>query len=118
MYAIRSYYDDVELPMGRSFIVRSGVTSMLQIATPHTSDEDMEGSIDHWVSIISKKYPKKQAKWIRVPKPKKAKKEEKNNESNEEFVSPALPKVDLSKYDIKEIKKMLKEAGMDRNNFV
>jgi len=105
--------NDVELPMGRSFIVRSGVTSMLQIATPHTSDEDMEGSIDHWVSIISKKYPKKQAKWIRVPKPKKAKKEEKNNESNEEFVSPALPKVDLSKYDIKEIKKMLKEAGMD-----
>lgn len=103
--------NEVELPMGRAFIVRSGITSMLQIATPHGTDDDMESSIDSWVQIIKEKYKDKKAKWIRVPKPKKDK--DKKPETVEESTSFSLPEEDLSQYDIPEVKKMLQEAGMD-----
>jgi hypothetical protein len=103
--------NEVELPMGRSFIVRSGVTTMLQIATPHTSDDDVEGSIDHWVTRISKLYPNKKAKWIRIPKPK----EENEAESDQVSTSSSASKVDVSKYNMEEVKQKLTEAGMDED---
>lgn len=103
--------NEVELPMGRSFIVRSGVTTMLQIATPHTSDDDVEGSIDHWVTRISKLYPNKKAKWIRIPKPK----EENEAESDQVSTSSSASKVDVSKYNMEEVKQKLIEAGMDED---
>ena len=40
---------DVELPMGRGFIIRTGITAMCQLATPYSNDEDIEGSLDRWV---------------------------------------------------------------------
>jgi DNA segregation ATPase FtsK/SpoIIIE-like protein len=103
--------NEVELPMGRSFIVRSGMTTMLQIATPHTSDDDMEGSVDHWVEKISKQYAGKQAKWMRIPKPKEDKKEE-GSGSADSYVSTA---VDVSKYNMEEVKQKLRDAGMDED---
>ena len=55
---------DVELPMGRAFIVRSGITSMLQIATPYANDEDIEGSLDLWVKRIKGSYPQNNVQWL------------------------------------------------------
>ncbi len=122
--------NEVEMPMGRSFIVRSGVTSMLQIATPYSSDDDLEGSVDHWVERITKQYSGKKAKWLRVPKTKKEKKKadkgsesdeiNENNESAETIESGGsveaniTPRVDESEYDIEDVKKRLTEAGMDQ----
>ena len=104
--------NEVELPMGRSFIVRSGITTMLQIATPHASDDDMEGSIDHWVKKIIKQYPNKQAKWIRVPKPRDEKQEEGGSGSSSDSMTSG---VDVSKYNIEEVKQKLRDAGMDED---
>jgi DNA segregation ATPase FtsK/SpoIIIE-like protein len=104
--------NDVELPMGRSFIVRSGITSMLQIATPHASEDDMEGSIDQWVSKIVKQHKGKQAKWLRIPQPKDAKKEE-VSENSYAGVSSSISSTDESLYDIEDVKQKLRDAGMD-----
>ena len=104
--------NDVELPMGRSFIVRSGITSMLQIATPHANDDDMEGSIDHWVMKINKKYQSNQAKWLRIPKLKDEKKDKDGETPDKNVVSPSSG-VDESQYDIEEVKQKLRDSGMD-----
>lgn len=103
--------NEVELPMGRAFIVRSGITTMLQIATPHSSDDDMEGSVDHWVEKINQKYAGKQAKWMRVPKPKEDKKEE----SSDSSLSYVSSQVDLSQYNMDEVKQKIRDAGMDED---
>ncbi len=93
---------EVELPNGRGFMIRSGITSMLQIATPGSNnDEDMEQTLDEWVKRILSQYPGKKLTWQRKPK--------------------AAPK-----YDIDEIKARLIEmgtpeglfVGMDYDNFV
>jgi type VII secretion EssC-like protein len=47
-----------ELPPGRGFIVKSGRTSMIQVATPQ-SDNTMEESLDRWVEYIIDKYPER-----------------------------------------------------------
>jgi hypothetical protein len=98
--------------MGRSFIVRSGITSMLQIATPHANDDDMEGSIDQWVSKIVHQHKGKQAKWLRIPQPKDAKKEE-VSENSYAGVSSSISSTDESLYDIEDVKQKLRDAGMD-----
>ncbi len=85
---------------------------MLQIATPHASDDDMEGSIDHWVKKISKQYPNKQAKWIRVPKPRDEKQEEGGSGSSSDSMTSG---VDVSKYNIEEVNQKLRDAGMDED---
>jgi DNA segregation ATPase FtsK/SpoIIIE-like protein len=54
---------DVELPQGRAFTVRSGITSMLQLATPYADDEDPEGSLDRWVRLVQARYPQSMVKW-------------------------------------------------------
>ena len=107
---------DVELPMGRSFIVRSGITSMLQIATPYTSDEEAEASMDNWIKSIVNKYPDTKSKWLRVPQEKT---KEDTQPSQTDQISTfqrstpmATSTVDLSKYNMEEVKQKLIESGM------
>jgi len=58
---------DVELPLGRGFIVKSGRTSMVQVATPYSSDDNIESSLDNWVDLICGTHPEPQATWSRPP---------------------------------------------------
>jgi DNA segregation ATPase FtsK/SpoIIIE, S-DNA-T family len=104
---------DSELPMGRGFIVRSGITNMLQIATPYANDEDIEGSLDTWVRRISSHFPGPRVSWIRQPG------EGSGNGKTELADAPtAVMGVvqaaggDLSKYNIAELKQKLIEDGM------
>jgi hypothetical protein len=60
---------DVELPAGRSFFVKSGRTAMLQLATPYSNDENVEGSLDSWVEQIIARHPKGKAAWLKPPAP-------------------------------------------------
>jgi hypothetical protein len=99
---------DAELPMGRAFTVRSGITSMLQLATPYANDEDTEGSLDTWVRRIQELYPRKKAYWLTHGADGKSKK--KKEETAAETSGPKLP--DVSKYNIPALKKQLIEAGM------
>ena len=97
---------EAELPMGRAFTVRSGITNMLQLATPYANDEDTEGSLDAWVRRIQERYPKKKAKWLADGADGKSKKKK----QEETAAGPKSP--DVSKYDILSLKKKLVEAGM------
>jgi type VII secretion protein EccCb len=103
---------DAELPMGRAFIVRSGITSMLQLATPYANDDDVEGSLDAWVKRVREKYPKAKARWLTESADGKSKKKSKkqSEDSAPEITGP--PQADVSKYNLPEIKKKLVEAGM------
>ncbi len=112
---------DVELPMGRGFTVRSGITAMLQIATPYTNDEDIEGSLDSWVKAIQQRYPQKKVQWLNQSgsdkgKNVKAKDTSKKSKKDEIPHAPApssSPKVvGETKYDIEKLKKQLAENGM------
>ncbi len=58
---------EVELPLGRGFIVKSGRTSMVQVATPYSSDDNIESSLDHWVEMICSMHPEPQVTWSRPP---------------------------------------------------
>ena len=100
---------DAELPMGRAFIVRSGITSMLQLATPYANDDDIEGSLDNWVRQIKTRHPLEKVKWLAdingvVTSPAAS--------SSPFGVASALKGPDLSKYDISELKKKLVTAGI------
>jgi S-DNA-T family DNA segregation ATPase FtsK/SpoIIIE len=55
---------DAELPLGRGFMVKSGRTSMLQIATPYASEDNIEASLDTWLAQVRSRYPKR-AGWLR-----------------------------------------------------
>jgi DNA segregation ATPase FtsK/SpoIIIE-like protein len=107
---------DVELPMGRAFLVRSGITSMLQIATPYANDEDIDGSLDLWVKRIKETYPQKNVQWLRssgAGGDSKAKKKDKA----EAKPADAAPKADaeLAKYDIPSLRKKMIEFGMSES---
>ena len=56
-----------ELPLGRGFLVKSGKTQMVQIATPYAQDESIEVSMDRWVEKIQSLYAGQKAKWIPMP---------------------------------------------------
>jgi len=101
---------DAELPMGRAFIVRSGITSMLQLATPYANDDDIEGSIDIWVRRIKELYPQKKVQWLAELTSSDSKKKEKK--SADTATETAAKGPDLSKYNIADLKKKLIEAGM------
>ena len=96
---------DAELPMGRNFIVRSGITSMLQVATPYANDDDIEGSLDTWVRRIQARYPQPKVRWLAElaqaapPQP-----------SGAAPAAPAAP--EPPKYNIAEIKKKLAAKGL------
>lgn len=100
---------DADLPMGRAFTVRSGITNMLQLATPYSNDDDTEGSLDIWVRRLTEKYPGQKASWLELGPEAKSKKEAKEKEAVA-AKSPAVP--DTSKYNIVELKKKLVEVGM------
>lgn len=97
---------DAELPMGRAFTVRSGITSMLQLATPYTNDDDIEGSLDGWVRRIKERYPQNKVQWLA----------ELSGLASKQVVGESAATIakgpDLSKYNIPELKKKLAEAGM------
>ena len=57
---------ETEMPMGRGFIVKSGRTSMVQVATPYTSDDNIEASLDAWVQQILDLRPEAQVTWLRA----------------------------------------------------
>ncbi|MBA4384281.1 MAG: hypothetical protein C0410_06065, partial [Anaerolinea sp.] len=104
---------DVELPMGRAFIVRSGITSMLQLATPYANDEDIEGSLDQWIKRIKDHYPMNNIQWLAATsagKDAKSKSKKKGEISPDQPDTPKAP--DLSKYNMPELKKKLIEAGL------
>ncbi len=56
-----------ELPVGRAFLVRSGRTRMLQIATPYDDEEHIEATLDEWVREIQARYPGQKLAWTRQP---------------------------------------------------
>ncbi len=104
---------EVELPMGRGFVIRSGITNMVQLATPYANDEDIEGSLDQWVKRIKDKYPVPNVTWMGGKgggKSKAKKKESAPEEFTAEVKKPKGP--DLSKYDIKDLKKKLADFGL------
>ncbi len=109
---------DAELPMGRAFIVRSGITSMLQLATPYSNEDDMEGSLDIWVRRITAKYPGKKVQWIgaasggETEKGSKSKTKAAKESAESPFPAPAAKAPDVSKYNIAELKKKLIEKGL------
>jgi type VII secretion protein EccCb len=98
---------DAELPMGRAFIVRSGITSMLQIATPYANDEDVEGSLDLWVNRIKEIYPQKNVSWLSGGKSGKS-----SGQSEPENPPAASAVPNLSQYNIPDLKKRLMEVGL------
>jgi len=112
----------VELPMGRAFAVRSGITSMLQLATPYASDEDIEGSLDKWVKMIKGRTAQRKVKWIR--KQPDGGGQETEVSGTTAAIEPAVaPKEKgkgkkdsaadaTGKYDINALKKGLLEKGM------
>jgi hypothetical protein len=98
---------EAELPMGRAFIVRSGITSMLQIATPYANEEDVEGSLDQWITRIREHYPQNNVTWLSGGKVKKG-----TGQAGPTGI-PAIPAgPDLSMYNMDDIKKKLAEAGL------
>jgi hypothetical protein len=53
-----------EFPPGRGFLVSKGlVQSLVQVATPQSTNQDMEHSLDSWVEDICKRYPQRST-WL------------------------------------------------------
>lgn len=104
---------DVDLPMGRGFLIRSGITNMLQIATPYANDEDIEGSLDQWVKRIRSKYPQPGVQWIRKGTGGKGKKKE--SAGPEISDAKAKEEAELAKYDIADLRKKIIEFGMSES---
>lgn len=111
---------DADLPMGRAFLVRSGITSMLQLATPYANDDDIEGSLDLWVNQIKALYPQKNVAWLAAasdenPSGSGGKSRQKKTKEPAESAAPASAVAqtpDYSKYKIPELKKKLIENGV------
>jgi hypothetical protein len=55
--------------MGRGFLVRSGRTSLLQIATPYEDDEQQALILDRWVTEIKERHPGPDASWWHYQQP-------------------------------------------------
>jgi DNA segregation ATPase FtsK/SpoIIIE-like protein len=106
---------DTDLPMGRAFTVRSGITNMLQIATPYANDEDTEGSLDTWVRNIQRRYSQPKVQWLNKDSapapatPAEAPTLTTATSGNAGYTPQAQP--DLGKYDINTLKKLLIESG-------
>jgi type VII secretion protein EccCb len=104
---------EVDLPMGRAFTVRSGMTSMLQLATPYANDDDTEGSLDTWVKRIQARYPQKRVTWLRQSGAATAETGSQPKSRKEKAGAAAGPKQpDVSRYDIAELKRKLVEDGL------
>jgi DNA segregation ATPase FtsK/SpoIIIE, S-DNA-T family len=104
---------DTELPMGRGFTVRSGITNMLQIATPYANDEEVESSMDHWIKTILSRHNQPKVVWLNPD----------NDKGVTEMAGAGIVQAansmetngsepDLSAYNLEEIKKLLVENGI------
>jgi type VII secretion protein EccCb len=104
---------DAELPMGRAFSIRSGITSMLQLATPYANDEDVEGSLDTWVRRIKERHPGKKAGWLKAggneSKPKSGTAE---GAKTAPAAAPAPKADESSRYNIAELRQKLIDMGL------
>jgi type VII secretion protein EccCb len=103
---------NTELPMGRAFTVRSGITKMLQLATPYVNDEEVEVSMDMWVNRVLEKYPGPKAEWLHPFVPEGENPENETGDEATAVASTATSGRDMSKYDMKKIKKLMAENGM------
>jgi len=105
---------DAELPMGRAFIIRSGITSMLQLATPYANEDDTEGSLDTWINRIKKHQKKEPVQWLsRLPQDGKSKKKDKKKSGTSSGTASVISmEPDVSKYNVSALKQQLVEAGM------
>ncbi|MCB2179505.1 hypothetical protein KQH54_00115 [bacterium] len=101
---------DSELPMGRAFTVRSGITNMLQLATPYANEEEVESSLDRWVEMILDKYPNSKAAWMNPGADQAGSSEASSGVSGDAPASAAED--DLSQYDMESVKEALVESGM------
>jgi len=86
----------------------------LQLATPYTNDDDIEGSLDTWIQKIKGHHKQDTVQWLSQSsqdgKPKKKEKKKSGSSSNTASATPAEP--DVSKYNISALKQQLVEAGM------
>jgi hypothetical protein len=109
---------EVDLPMGRAFTVRSGITSMLQLATPYSNDDDTEGSLDTWVRRIKQRYPQANVEWLRQASEIAPSKVGDKSKSKKEKASKSSPagsgskQPEASRYDLAELKRKLIESGL------
>jgi len=103
---------NTELPQGRGFTVRSGITKMLQIATPYVNDEDVEGSVDMWINRIIEKYPVPKVEWLHPYVPEEEVEGDAADGDADATVAASSSSRDISKYNLKKIKKLLAENGM------
>jgi len=103
---------DAELPMGRAFIIRSGITSMVQLATPYANDDDTEGSLDTWIQRVQQKQPQDRVHWLSQAPSGKSKKKDKKKGDAQAAASTGPAEPDVSKYNIAALKQQLVEAGM------
>lgn len=103
---------EVDLPMGRAFVIRSGITSMLQLATPYANDEDPEGSLDSWVRRIKVRYPQENVRWLHQAQAEKPTSKQKKIIGEVTPAETSTSQPDPSAYNIPELKKKLIENGL------
>jgi hypothetical protein len=133
-----------ELPPGRGFVVRSGRTFMLQIATPYEDDVRINhirrqaDSLDRWVLEIRDRYRGQEISWWRPPPPEQvdalegeadrvdgqvslaqtASAEQVESDGDNDQAQPTAPGL-LSTVpegvDLEALKEKLLEAGMDQD---
>ena len=127
-----------ELPNGRAFSVRSGITNMMQIATPIVNEGQSGEELDRWVERIIERYPDVKANWTkpvksvpsappsqpgsRIPAQEANDKTESANDrekvsfltetENPYVVPPAPPVRPIEEYNLDEIKQLLIVNGM------
>jgi DNA segregation ATPase FtsK/SpoIIIE-like protein len=65
---VRSSAAMAEFPPGRGYVVKSGRTSMIQVAIPH-DESNIEGSLDQWVAEIAAHYPERARWYIEINPP-------------------------------------------------
>jgi hypothetical protein len=108
---------EAELPIGRGFMIKSGRTTMLQAATPYSSDDNVEGSLDTWVEQILKAYPGPQPEWIYKPEPPAEDNGDGTKKDDGKTTSTAAKQPNgkspsISPQKLEELKKFLLEKGM------
>ncbi|MGD2145106.1 MAG: FtsK/SpoIIIE domain-containing protein [Anaerolineae bacterium] len=126
-----------ELPLGRGFVVRSGRTVMLQVATPYLDEKRQAESLDRWVQEIRERFPGHEASWQHVQEPAEAEGAEERGGTGEGVEAaaivpvareqekgdePDLPQQPLAlmksvpdDVDIGALKALLKAEGMDND---
>jgi len=117
---------EAELPIGRGFVVKSGRTMMMQLATPYANDEAIEASLDEWVERLLQKYPGPRAAWLRPADAASAD----EGSAPPQPVSPrratpppappppapkSVPKVTAQDVDVEALKVKLRAAGLTEN---